>query len=492
MELNGPVSLCALLAAACAAAPSPPVVPQEPDSGPPPRPNIVLFLADDVGWNSVGYHSDLVDTPNIDRLVEEGVELDSFYVEPLCTPTRAALLTGRYPIRYGLQFGVLRPWSPHGLDTGERLLSEVLRDAGYETAIVGKWHLGFSEEAFLPTRRGFEHQYGCFTGSVDYRRHERMHGVDWHRDDETIHERGHATALIGKECIRLIEERDPARPLFLYVPFTAAHGPLEPPREWMRRYRKEFADEDFAAYAALIAHMDSVIGEVLEAIDREGMRENTLVLFLSDNGGQQEVGHIANQPLHGRKGDFYEGGVRVPAAARWPTRIPAGSKVEGLLHVVDLFPTLAGIAGADLEGNPALDGIDQWETLSGKAPSPRTEMLLGINHVSGAVREGRWKLLSHHRREGRERIELYDIVADPTESKDLALDHPEVVAKLKARLDAYRSESVPELALPTDGGQPEDFVAPEEWGPERAPKRPRGTRRGRGKKREAEAPAEHG
>jgi arylsulfatase A-like enzyme len=229
------------------------------------KPNIVFILADDLGWNAVGYHGSQIETPNIDRLAAAGAKLEAFYALPMCTPSRAALLTGRYPIRYGLQSGIIRPSATYGLPLEERTLAQALSAAGYETAIVGKWHLGHYERAYLPTQRGFDHQYGPYNGWIDYFTHERDGGFDWHRDDRVSRDPGYATVLLGDEAVRLIEAHDFAKPLFLYLPFTAPHSPLQAPPEALAR-RAQIENEDLRTYAAMVYAMDEQIGRVVAAI----------------------------------------------------------------------------------------------------------------------------------------------------------------------------------------------------------------------------------
>jgi arylsulfatase A-like enzyme len=450
--------LCALLLTAPAPLPQ---VTEEP-----PRPHVVVFLADDLGWNGVGYHGGRVRTPVLDALATGGARLEAFYTQPLCTPARAALLTGRYPIRMGLQFGVMRPWDEGGLPLEERLLPEVLRDAGYETALVGKWHLGHARPEYLPTRRGFEHQYGCFTGWVDYVDHDREGVFDWNRDDEPVNERGHVTDLLARECERLIRERDGERPLFLYVPFTAPHGPFKLPQGFRKGY-EDVQDEDLRDYYRMITHLDDAIGRVLAVLDEEGLREDTLVVFASDNGGQKEVGPPANRPLRGQKGTVYEGGVRVPAIVSWPGRVEPGLVIEEPLHVVDLFPTLAGLAGASLEETLPLDGRDVWPVLAEGATGVREDLLINSNHAVGAVRAGRWKLVSWRKQGIANRRQLFDLAADPAEEEDLSRQHPGEVARLEAILARYDRGSLPELEARDSSKPPKDFEFPWRWGHEK-------------------------
>jgi len=287
--------LLPLATLACTEAPAPP----------PPTPHIVVLVADDLGWADVGYHGSEIRTPAIDRLVEGGVELDRFYVLQVCSPTRAALLTGRFPMRYGLSSGVVRPWSDDGLDLDERILPQALREAGYATRIVGKWHLGSLDVPQLPTERGFEHHYGQYLGMIDHFTHERDGGLDWHRDRRPVREPGYSTHLLRDEAVRIVEAHDPDTPLFLYVPFTAPHFPLQAPEEEIAAYA-DLEDPDRRVYAAMVTALDQAIGSVLEALERRGMRERTLVLFFSDNGALLSKGG-RNEPLRGEKGGLYEG-----------------------------------------------------------------------------------------------------------------------------------------------------------------------------------------
>jgi arylsulfatase A-like enzyme len=287
-----------------------------------PKPHIVFFLADDLGWKDVGYHGSEIKTPNLDRLSAAGVRLEQFYVQPVCSPTRAALLTGRYPMRYGLQVGVVRPWAQYGLPLAERTLAEALRSAGYRTAIAGKWHLGHFQPAYLPTRRGFDHQYGHYNGALDYWTHVRDGGLDWHRDDKALREEGYTTQLLAKEAVRLITAHDEAKPLFLYLPFNAPHAPLQAPEEYLDRC-KEIKNKQRRTYAAMVSCLDDAIGTVTAALQKKGMAKNTLLIFSSDNGGPIKQG-ATNGPLRAGKGTLYEGGVRVAAWAAWPGKLKAG------------------------------------------------------------------------------------------------------------------------------------------------------------------------
>ena len=406
-----------------------------------PKPNIVYILADDLGWADVGFHGSEIQTPNLDRLAEDGVTLDQFYVQPMCTPTRAALMTGRYPMRYGLQSFVILPEQTYGLPLDERLLPEVLKEAGYDTAIIGKWHLGHADTAYWPKQRGFDYQYGPLIGEIDYFTH-LIHGVnDWFVNNEPLHVEGYATTLIGDEAVRVIESHDDANPLFMYLAFTAPHTPYQAPQPYLDRY-PDVADPNRQAYDAMVTAMDEQIGRVLAALDEKGMRDDTIVVFHSDNGGVRTAafaGEIEtsgdlpadNGPFRGGKGTLYEGGTRAVALANWPGHIAPG-KVAGMMHVVDMFPTLAGLAGASTTSGKPLDGLDMWPTISTGAPSPRHEIVYNVEMFRGAVREDAWKLVWNTPLPARK--ELFDIVADPSEATDLAAAHPEIVDRLEGRI----------------------------------------------------------
>ena len=437
-----------------------------------PRPHIVLLLADDLGWKDVGYHGSEIRTPNIDALAAAGARLEQFYVQPVCSPTRSSLMTGRYPIRQGLQVGVIRPWARYGLPLEERTLAQALKGAGYRTAITGKWHLGLHERTFLPTRRGFDHQYGHYCGALDYFTHRRDGGLDWHRDDRALEVEGYTTQLIAREAVRLIEEHEPSKPLFLYVAFNAPHTPLQAPQEYIRRYRhiKKVRRRKFAA---MVTCLDDGIGQIVGALEKRKMIQKTLIFFASDNGGPSGRGGADNGTLRGRKGTLYEGGVRVPAVVVWPGKLKAGSVIKEPLHIVDLYPTFLKLAGASLAQPLPLDGRDAWPTIAEGVPSPHDEILHNLEPGRAALRRGDWKLIV--RGEGvfakgspgngaptPARIELYNIAEDPSEKIDLAARHPDRVKELRARLDRHAAAAVPPRG--GRGRRPADFRVPEVWG----------------------------
>ena len=399
-----------------------------------PRPNILVFISDDMGWGQPGFNGGTqVPTPNMDRIANEGVKLTQFYVHPVCSPTRASLLTGRYPWKNGMEgrVGWVSSW---GMLVDERTIAEALRDAGYATWMVGKWHLGQWRREHLPRQRGFDHFYGLYSALIDSYIHDRSGIFDWHRNGRPVVESGYSTFLLADEAIRLIERHDGSHPFFLYLPFNAPHEPHAAPSRFISHYN----NQSNPLQRAMVEAMDVAMGRVMDALDRKGVLDDTLIMFLNDNGGPGSAGR--NRPYRGGKEEFWEGGIRVPAALRWPARIPAGSESDALLHVVDLFPTFAGLAGADVDAGLPLDGVDAWEAVAEGAESPRTEVV----HSLDVIRVGDWKLM----KEGAKylnwsagQLRLYNIAEDPYETTNLAAVEiePEKVAELRARL-AYHAQ----------------------------------------------------
>ena len=423
------------------------------------RPNIIYIVADDLGWKDVGFHGSDIKTPNIDQLAADGVRLEQFYAQPMCTPTRAALMTGRYPFRYGLQTLVIPSAHTYGLPTDEWLLPQALKEAGYKTAIIGKWHIGHGDRKYWPRQRGFDYQYGPLIGEIDYFTH-KQHGVlDWYRDNKPLKEEGYSTTLLGNDAVKLINEHDTATPLFLYLTFNAPHTPYQATQEYLDQY-KNIADPSRRAYAGSITAMDDQIGRVLDALDKKHMRDNTIVIFQSDNGGTRNAmfageGDMSkvvipcdNGPYRDGKGSLYEGGTRVPALFNWPGHVKAGSTVEGMIHVVDMYPTLAALAGAQLGKNKPLDGMDVWPTISEGKPSPRTEVVYNLEPFRAGIRQRDWKLV--WRTPLPSAVELYNLAQDPSEKNNLAAQNPEKVAELQKRANELGATMAKPLLLQTE------------------------------------------
>lgn len=432
-----------------------------------PRPNIVFLLIDDLGRSDVGFMGcQDIRTPHIDRLAHGGAILDAHYVQPVCSPTRAALMTGRYATRTGV-YTIVRPHAKWGLPLEERTLANALQEAGYATAIIGKWHLGEFEPAYLPTARGFDHQYGHYFGAIDYFSHTRDGSHDWHRDDQEVKEEGYSTHLIAREACRLIKAQDQTKRLFLYVPFNGVHGPLQVPERYTQPYAALSGNR--RTLAGMTAAVDEAIGQIVAALEQAGLRENTLIVFSSDNGGPNPGALSTNGNLRAGKGTIYEGGVRVCAFANWPGHIPAGVTLQEPLHVVDWFPTLVKLAGGSLEQRLPLDGRDVWPLLTEGAKSPHDAILLVQSPTRAAVRRGDWKLLINPVAEDSEEapanplpkpktkpraqakpaaaergpVELYHLAVDVGETTNLAAQEPERVAALRAKLDEWLKPAVP-------------------------------------------------
>jgi arylsulfatase A-like enzyme len=415
------------------------------------RPHIVHIVADDLGWKDVGFNGlEDFETPNLDKVAAEGAVLSQFYTQPMCTPTRAVIMTGRYPHRYGLQTLVIPSVADYGLDTSEVLLPQILKEAGYRTAIIGKWHLGHADEKYWPGQRGFDYQYGAMIGEIDYFTHQEGDVLDWFRDHKPVREEGYSTTLFGKDAARLIESHDPSTPLYLYLAFNAPHTPYQAPQEYIDRF-PGIEDPTRRTYAGMVSCLDDEIGRVLGALERAGMREDTLIIFHSDNGGTRNAmlaGVMAdmsdvtlpcdNGPYRDGKGSLYEGGTRVCALVNWPGRIGPGSN-DGMMHVADLYPTLAWLAGAAPSAERPLDGVNAWGMLADGAPSARDEIVYSVEPFRGAIRQGDWKLVWFATLPSR--VELYNLSSDPFETTNLAEANQDRVRAMQARLNELASEA---------------------------------------------------
>lgn len=430
------------------------------------KPNIVFCLIDDLGYADCGFNGgDEIRTPNIDKLAHSGAILESHYVQPVCSPTRAALMTGRYATRTGV-YTIVRPKAQWGLPLQERTLAKALHDAGYETAITGKWHLGEFDPAYVPTSRGFDHQYGHYFGAIDYFTHLRDGSYDWYRDDKELREEGYSTHLIAKEACRLITAKDKTKPIFLYVPFNGVHSPMQVPDSYLQPYPGMSGPRQ--KLAGMLAAVDEAIGQIVESLETAGLRENTLIVFSSDNGGPRPG---KNTPLRDFKGSIYEGGVRGCAFANWPGKIPAGQRITEPMHVIDWYPTLVKLAEGSLDQKLPIDGMDVWPMLTTQAASPHNAILSVQSPTKAAVRMGDWKLISQapsvnapakaaraktrvkNRQQGAETIQLYNLATDIGEATNLAEKDPERVATMKAMLDVLLKDAVPSGAPAENEGE---------------------------------------
>jgi len=418
------------------------------------RPNVLVILVDDLGYGDLSsYGAKDIQTPHIDRLVAQGMRFSHFYAScTVCSPTRAALLAGRYPDAVGVP-GVIRTHSSGSwglLSRDAVLLPAVLKQAGYRTAMFGKWHLGLGEPN-LPNTRGFEFFHGFLGDMMDDYYHHRRNGQNYMRlNREVIDPKGHATDLFTEWTCRWLEKHDGQQPFFIYLAYNAPHFPIQPPEDWLARYRAKHPDvpEKRARNAALIEHLDDGIGRVLAALRQTGRAENTLVIFTSDNGGSLPHAQ-SNGPLAGGKQDMLEGGLRVPACAVWPGRIAPGSQSDRVVLTMDLFPTICAAAAVKHEGQ--FDGRSILPTLLGESQPPEDRYLFWVRLEGGGryhgtpyycVRKGDWKLLQN---DPDEPMRLYNLQHDPRETIDLAERHPEVRADLAEGLRAHiaRCREVP-------------------------------------------------
>ncbi len=423
----------------------------------PSRPNILLIVSDDLGYRDLGcFGSEDARTPHLDGLAREGVRATSFYVTgSACTPSRASLLTGRYPQRNGLydlirndavDYGhryteaeyAISPEMTLGLDLREVTLGNLLQSAHYTCGVVGKWDAGQARR-FLPPRRGFDFFYGFASTGIDYWTHARYGVGTMIRGQQPAPEdKGHyATTLFRREALGFVE-RNKAQPFFLYLAFNAPHvaSNLEKdrwqvPASYLQSFPPANTRPNRRAYLAMIACMDEAIGELLDRLKQLGLEDNTLVMFLSDNGG---AGPGDNAPLRSGKATLWEGGVRVPFIARWPGRIPAGTVTDAFLSSLELLPTLAAASSARRPRGIVLDGFDMLPVLQGKSRSRRTEMFWEWR-AQRAARVGDFKWVEMGESSG-----LFDLSKDIGETIDLSLTQPATLARVKARFARWKAE----------------------------------------------------
>ncbi len=412
------------------------------------RPNVVVILSDDQGYGDIGCYGTEPDpkTPHLDALAQGGVRFTNFYANaPMCSPTRAALLTGRHPYRCGVPFVLSAAPETVGLKGGEVTLAEVLAEAGYATGLVGKWHLGTAPES-LPNTQGFDDFYGFRSGCIDYYSHRFYWGLgagmpsfhDLYRNEQEIDESGeYATHLITREAINFIREsRDD--PFFLMVSYNAPHYPMHAPPEYLERF--EGLPADRAMHLAMVAAMDDGIGEIVDELDAQGIRGDTVIFFHSDNGATSEdragLGG-RNTPFRGYKFSLFEGGIRMPAIANWPGVVPAGKIRDGMAASMDLFPTFAKLCKADVPRDRVIDGKDVWPLIVDGARTPH-DSLYWKRYDQQAIRKGDWKLVLNgmlalgddNQLQGDDRVFLADLADDPEESTNLATEQPDIVREL--------------------------------------------------------------
>lgn len=427
------------------------------------RPNIVLLYADNLGFGDLGcYGNQEVRTPRLDKLASEGVRCTSFYVvASSCTPSRGALLTGRYPLRNGLahQLATTENWDGVGLPHRERILPQYLKDQGYRTGCFGKWNIGFAVGS-RPTERGFDEFLGCRSGNIHYFKHTYHGEYDIFRGTDRYRMEGYSTEIFADAACDFIQ-RHAEQPFFLYLPFNAPHyvstvntEPGEKPRwhvpgKYLERYGWSADDGvEKHLYLALITALDTAVGRVLDTLDQRGLRERTLVMFISDMGAilrpNHGLGVASNAPYRDGAPSVYEGGVRVPAIFRWPGKIPAGMNSDALLSQLDIVPLCLAATCQPLPTDRILDGVDPLPVLRGISPSPVQTLVYHYDQSFG-LRDGDWKIV---RTRANQPWELYELGGDPQETRDLAEQHPERCRQLEERfakwlVDVQRDASPP-------------------------------------------------
>ena len=455
------------------------------------KPNIILILADDFGYNDVGYHNPYVITPNLDDLANTGLILEQSYVQPVCTPTRSALLTGVYPYLIGRQGNPIEENRPTGLTLDRKLLPEYLKNKGYTTHSVGKWHLGFCKEEYLPTKRGFDSHLGFWGGGQDYYTHLKMGGYDFHENLETLLTANNSFSedLFANTFLKILDDhidQEENKPFFIYYANQATHSPLDPPLEFLNLYQN-IQNEERKKFFGTASAMDSKVGQMVTNLKERGLYNNTIIIFLGDNGGKPLHGGN-NWPLRGQKNDLFEGGVRTPGFIHSPLLNSSGLVSSKLTHVTDWLPTIYHIAGAtDKEiADENFSGVNQWPNIQDpSSPDVRTEMVINLEDrqgkTVGALRQGKYKLVKYA---GKEEvgwyeppewnnqshtittqikgsadesfiysIHLFNIDADIDERNNLVEELPEIYDNMSLRMEELKKYMVPkDDPDPVDGG----------------------------------------
>ncbi len=412
-------------------------------------PNVVFILVDDMGFGDVGYNGSEIATPNLDQMASEGVRLDRNYVYPICSPTRAALMTGQNPLRYGID----GPMSnDSGLPLDIRIMPEYFKELGYQTYMIGKWHLGLGNTDYWPISRGFDYHYGFLGGWVDFYTHVYSGGLDWQRDGKTVREDGHVTDLLTVDAKRIITSREKDSPFFMYLTYNAPHSPLQTIPE-VTGLNANVEQGDRFVYAEMATHADAAIGEVIATLKAEGILDETLIIFSSDNGGALDLG-ASNGELRGAKGSAYEGGMRVPGVVWWAGHVEGGRVLEQPIAVHDWLPTLMEAVGGDAAGVVDAYGQSMWAAIANDTQIERAITTIGVGASKAAI-DWPWKFVRDTGRgpNGKKTSGLYNVLDDPYEKNDLSAQNPEKAEILTAMLEA-----LPAIESKSDRGRnPESY-----------------------------------
>ncbi|XP_046335684.2 arylsulfatase B-like [Haliotis rufescens] len=434
------------------------------------RPNIVFIVADDLGWNDVGFRNPDMITPNIDKLATEGIIFENAYVQPLCSPSRTAFMSGMFPFHVGMQHLVLLPGQAVCVPLNYTFLPQELKSLGYATHMIGKWHLGFCKWECTPTYRGFDTFFGYYNGAEDYFNHNIAQYLDY-RDNQLParnYSGEYSAFTFAQRAVDIINRHDVSQPLFMYLPYQNVHGPIEVPKKYEDMY-PNVINEGRRKYSGMVSALDEAVGNVTKALKDRGLFENTLILFTADNGGPIEV-FANNWPLRGGKHTIWEGGTRGTSFMYGAGLQKTRTTYDGMIHAVDWKPTLVSAAGGTPE--TSIDGMSHWDSIRNGLPSKRTEFIYNIDDfevpVEGhaGIRVGDYKLIlgypggpdGWHQpmnrtqddkyeqtvyTKGDEPIHLFNIREDPTEHNDLAQQMPDMVAKLRSRFEDYKKTMVP-------------------------------------------------
>jgi arylsulfatase B len=431
------------------------------------KPNIVIVLADDLGWGDVGYHGSHIMTPNLDKLSQSGIQLNRFYVAPVSTPTRAGMLTGRYPNRMGVRDVVIPPWRDYGIQPSEIFLTEELEKVGYKNrAIIGKWHLGHSKKIYYPLNQGFSHFYGHLNGAIDYFSLEREGELDWHNDWESSYDKGYSTDLITDHAVKCINDYSNDGPFFIYVAYNAPHGPLQAKDEDLKLYGFDASKPRFGkdktghgnneeqTFAAMVTCMDRGIGQIIQALTDAGKIDNTIFLFFSDNGTENG----SSGTLRGKKFLEFEGGVRSPAILSWPAKLKGGRTINQVMGFVDVMPTILDVLNH--KSAAKFDGMSMLPILKGEQQSIDRRFYLGL----GAVVTNEWKFIEkgHNQKMKIDENQLFRIDSDPNEQHNVIHKHPDIATELLEFIKPYDAIQ-PAIPMPDYGVGQKGFVAPKEW-----------------------------
>ena len=454
------------------------------------KPNVLMFVIDDLGWNDTSYKGSDIPTPTIDKFANEGIRLQQYYVQRVCSPTRSAIMAGRYPYHLGLASDVIHPGRPYGLLLNQTTLANELKKGGYATHIVGKWHLGMCKWEYTPTYRGFDSFYGYYNGAEDYFKHDRSegkyHGIDFRNNTEPVTNKSglYSTNLFSEAIKQIINEHDSTKgPFYIYATYQAVHSPLEVPQSYLDECQS-IPFNKRRTFCGMLRAADEGISNITMLLESKNMLDDTIIIFTTDNGGQTASGGN-NWPLRGNKDTVFEGGVRGTAFV-WGSKLPKLNYDNyQLMHVTDWLPTIVeGIAGLELDKNKwKLDGYNMWPTITTNGEAPRKEILINLDPPrpgfigQAAIRVGEWKLITGrpncsfappHKGDGcvdgwvhlNGTIEpppptpsltwLFNITADPNERTNVAGKYPEVVKQLKERIEYYNSTHIVQFNVPID------------------------------------------